>query len=303
MNGTTSELRAGDLRRRRDARSRSACADPARRTGSASARPAAGPERVAAARRRASRRSRRAGCCRAPWRRRRERTPRPGCACSAASASASRVVDGARALPGERRLLAARRHEQRFVDRARCFGAGSSPGPRGTLGISPSESRCRRSSGSGSWRSADCTAAGSSARRAGFRSPASRIPNRPDSSSVRGVAMARAVVHRAAERVRAQARRERGEIAQRVGRDPGAGALGAEFVERRSDRLEAGDRERFRPVGGHDRVEHERFDVLGVAFGVLERDLRAVGGPVEDELFVSGRLRGSPRCLRPIPGW
>ena len=38
------------------------------------------------------------------------------------------------------------------------------------------------------------------------------------------------------------------------------------------DRLEGSERERFRPVRQHDRVEQERFHVLGVAFGVLLGD-------------------------------
>ena len=47
--------------------------------------------------------------------------------------------------------------------------------------------------------------------------------------------------------------------------------------------------ERFRTAVGHDRVEHERFDVLGIALGVLERDLGAVGGAVQHELFIAAR--------------
>ena len=160
----------------------------------------------------------------------------------------------------------------------------------GTFGISPSESRSRRSSGSGSWRSAECTAAGSSARSAGFRSPASRMSSRSDLVQRRRVALARAVVDRAAERVLAQLRGQARDVGERIGRDAGAGAVRAQLFEHRRDRLEGRDRERFRAVGGHDRVEHQRFDVLGIAFGVLERDLGAVGGSVQDELFIAAGL-------------
>ncbi len=58
----------------------------------------------------------------------------------------------------------------------------------------------------------------------------------------------------------------------------------------RCDRLEGGDRERFRPAGRHDRVEHECFDALGVALGVLLGDLGPVGGPVQHELFITAGL-------------
>ena len=45
--------------------------------------------------------------------------------------------------------------------------------------------------------------------------------------------------------------------------------------------------ERVGSVGRDDRVEDQRFDVFGVILGVLERDLGAVGGAVEHELFVA----------------
>ena len=52
--------------------------------------------------------------------------------------------------------------------------------------------------------------------------------------------------------------------------------------------------ERVRPFRALDRVEHQRFDVLGVALRVLERHLGAVAGPVQHELFVTG---GAPDGL------
>ncbi len=163
-------------------------------------------------------------------------------------------------------------------------------GCRGTLGISPSESAFRRSSGSGSWRSADCTAAGSSARNAGLRSPATSTLYRSGSRERGGVPVPGAVVHRAAERAFAQPCGQRGEVPERVGRDVRARSFRAELFEHRLQGLDRGEPERFGAFGEHDGVEHQRFDVGGVLFGVLQRDLRPVGGPVQHELFVAERF-------------
>ena len=47
--------------------------------------------------------------------------------------------------------------------------------------------------------------------------------------------------------------------------------------------------QRVGPGGGHDGVEDQRFDVLGVLLGVLLGDLGAVGGAPQHELFVAPR--------------
>ncbi len=105
-----------------------------------------------------------------------------------------------------------------------------------------------------------------------------------------GVPVPGAVVHRAVERVFAKLCGQRGDVGERVGGDVRAGPFRAELFEYRRQRLDRGEPERFGAFGEHDRVEHERFDVGGVLFGVLERDLRAVGGPVQHELFVARRF-------------
>ena len=89
-------------------------------------------------------------------------------------------------------------------------------------------------------------------------------------------APAGAVEDRAAECVAAQLRGEAGNVAERVRGDPSARAVRAQLRQHAADRLEGGDREGFGPVAGHHRVEYQRFHVLGVAFGILQRDLRAV---------------------------
>ena len=92
--------------------------------------------------------------------------------------------------------------------------------------------------------------------------------------------MAAAVVGGTSEFVPAQLGGQARQIRQRIGGDAGTGAVRAQLFQRGSHRLEFGDIEGFRPAAQDDRVEHQGFDVLGVAFGVLERDLRAVGGAV-----------------------
>ncbi len=85
-------------------------------------------------------------------------------------------------------------------------------------------------------------------------------------------------------------RRQARNVRHWVGRDPSAGIVGAQLTKHRLDRLEGRDRERFRAIREHNRVEHQRFHVLGIAFGVLLGDLRAVGGAVQDELFIASGL-------------
>ena len=65
---------------------------------------------------------------------------------------------------------------------------------------------------------------------------------------------------------------------------------GAQLAQDARDRSERGALERFRPVGRNDRVEHQRFDVIRVVLGVLLRDLGAVAGAVQHELFIAARL-------------
>ena len=173
--GDDHELRAGDQRGDALRRSRSACAGPGRRRGSASARSAARPaaagggeasgqlraagirlavergarvERVEVAGRQGVQRGERFG---QPRRRRRPRaatgtaSPRRWCRRTALRRSPLRRLRRSARRAGHVRDQALRR------------------------------AACRRSSGSGSPRSAERTAAGSSARSAGFRSPACRI--------------------------------------------------------------------------------------------------------------------------------
>ena len=104
----------------------------------------------------------------------------------------------------------------------------------------------------------------------------------------RVVAMAEPVVDRAGQRVAAQVRDQRGQVRDGFRRDAPADVLRAELAQHAGEGLEGRDRERFRAVGGDDRVQHQRFDVLRVAFGVLEGHLGAVGGAVQHELRVAG---------------
>ena len=176
----------------------------------------------------ARRRSRGPGCCRARcFVERVERRARLGAQEGAASAEPRR--GRCRALPRER--ASPRRSSSRTALRRSRRSFLRPAGLTGTVGMSPSESRCRRSSGSGSLRSADCTAAGSSARSAGFRSPASRMSSRPTLVERAEWRRARAVVDGASERVLAQLRRQPREIGDGVRGDPAAGVPGAEFVE------------------------------------------------------------------------
>ena len=201
------------------------------------------------------------------------------------------------ALPGEGHLFAGRRHVQRFVDLLRFFGGVTARHAwdqtlrqrlqaQQRIGIVV-QSRAHR---------------GRQQRAQGRVQVAGLEDPEQSGLAERGVvAVARAVVHGAAEGALAQSRRQGRDVGHGVGGDPRAGVVRAQLAEHRGDRLEGGDRERFRPVRRHDRVEHERFDVLRVAFGVLLGHLRAVGGAVQHELFVARRPDGSPRCLRPIP--
>ncbi len=69
-----------------------------------------------------------------------------------------------------------------------------------------------------------------------------------------------------------------------------ARALGAQLAQDARHRGERRAVERFGPVGRHDRVEHQRFDVAGVLLGVLLGHLRAVAGAVQHELFIAAGL-------------
>ena len=64
----------------------------------------------------------------------------------------------------------------------------------------------------------------------------------------------------------------------------------AQLSQHARDRRERRQVERFRSVRGHDRVEHERRDAVGVGLRVALGHLRAVGGAVQHELFVAARL-------------
>ena len=213
------QLRVRDLRGDARARRRSACAGPARRRGSASARRAAGPTRGG----------------------RGEASGQP-------AHTGTRLVleRGARVERVEvARRAAPRSARERFVQ-ARLRGAASAARGRASLrrgvagtafrrstpsfrrrraaagrsGSGPRRAAAAAAAGRGRARSADTTAAGSSARSAGFRSPASTIPSRSRLVERHRVAVARPVVDRAAERVLAQPRRSACEVGERVGGDP-----------------------------------------------------------------------------------
>src|ERR1700722_5659455 len=87
-----------------------------------------------------------------------------------------------------------------------------------------------------------------------------------------------------------KSRRQAGDIAEWVGGDAGANVCRAQLFEYRLHRLEHSYRERIVSFWRYYRVEHERFHVLGVAFGVLECPLGAVGDAEQHKLFVAGGL-------------
>ena len=115
-------------------------------------------------------------------------------------------------------------------------------------------------------------------------------PEQPRFAERVAVAASGAVVDVTLQRVLAQAGVELRDVAERIGGDVSAGSAGAELAEHLAQGLEGREFEGFRSFGRDDGVEHQRFDVLGVAFGVLERDLGAVGGAVEHELLVAERF-------------
>ena len=127
-------------------------------------------------------------------------------------------------------------------------------------------------------------------RRVGSRSPSSSISTRSPEEIATRWAWPLPSIQRPRSRLRRAAREDLAQVADGVRGDAGAGALGAELAQDAGDRGERRTVQRVRPVGRHDRVEHERFDVARVGLGVALGDLRAVGGPVQDELFVPAGL-------------
>ena len=224
-----------------------------------------------------------------------------GSACRAASASARRVAGAAPRCHGN----GVSSHD--VVKNSALFSSScatrSLPGSGliGTLGTSPSAIRFRRSSGSGSPFSAECTAAGQ--QRAQRRIQVARLEDVEQLELVQRhrVALARAVEGRPAEAVLAQPRDQAREVAERVGRDPGAGAVGAQLAERRRDRLRSARR---RTLRGRCSERPSRAPALRRAAGSVRRTRAR---PSCRRRCRRGRAScsrprgGSPRCLRPIP--
>ncbi len=266
--------------------------------GSAAGAPAA------PARRRARRRRSAPGCRPAPSSRRTGRSRRRQARAARRSLRPGASRRGGAALPRERRLLAGRRRRTARCFLLRCRRVRRSGfGRIGTLGTRPSAIRFRRSSGSGSPFSAECTAAGNSARSAGFRSPACRMSSRSSSSSDTAWRLPGAVVGRAAERgACAGARPARARSPSGLAVIPRRRGSAHSSRERRRDRLRSAS-------------IAERFGAAGSARPSRAPALRRAGGSVRrTRARPSCRRRcrtarascsrprgGSTRCLRPIP--
>jgi hypothetical protein len=93
-----------------------------------------------------------------------------------------------------------------------------------------------------------------------------------------------------AQRPAAHPAHDLAQVGHRVSGHVRARVRGAYLAQHARDRLEGLALERFGPVGRYDRVEDQRFDVLGIVLRVLLGHLRAVARAVQDELFVAPRL-------------
>ncbi len=156
---------------------------------------------------------------------------------------------------------------------------GTSPSARAPAGAAAG--RGRRSAPSGSRRAAAPAAPGSDRRPTARRAAPARRARA-------ACAVARAVVHRAAQRPLAQPRDQSRQVAS------GSAVMPAQ----RRPRAQLAHRPRRRPRRseswngsgpsiGTTESSTSASTCCGIAFGVLERDLGAVGGPVQHELLVA----------------
>ena len=224
-------------------------------------------------------------------------------------------MPGCRRTPARRSRRTARTRSPRAPPPRRRPGPGASSGlPRGSTGspalrswsrstAAPSKSSCPPSPGppAAARRASGCRVAARGGREPGEQFGAqerSEVAREEESEQLPGDECeprvpAGAVDHAPAQRRAFHAREDPREVGYGVGGDVCAGSPGAELAQDAGDRRERRAIERVGPVRRHHRVEHQRFDMAGVGLRVLLGDLRAVGGAVQDELFVASRLPDS----------